>query len=169
MRRLLRDFLDISLMSAGALKLRVTKFSLNRVLHGVAQRLTRLAHLREQTLVVAPAEERLVRADADLIERVVTNLVGNALSHGPAGLPVTLTVGVSPTGGARVEVLDEGTPITAGQRVQLFQPRVRGAGAAEGGYGLGLAFARMAIEAHRGTIGTEPRGERGNRFFFEIP
>jgi signal transduction histidine kinase len=169
MRRMLRDFLDVTLMDAGRLKLRVAASSLPRLLTSVASRLARVADERGQVLRVASTDELTARGDVDLLERVVTNLVGNALAHGPANSDVTLRALVAPSGATRVEVIDAGECLPLEDRARLFRPRARGLKAATQGYGLGLAFSRMAVEAHGGRIGVEPHLEGGNCFFFEIP
>ncbi len=169
MRRMLRDFLDVTLFDSGHLKLRLSAFPLAPLMTAAVSRLTRVANRRGQQLVTTASASPTVRADAELIERVVTNLVSNATQHAPADHPITVALGVSPAGRVRVEVRDLGDPLTAAERARLFEPLARGPAATTQGFGLGLAFCRLAIEAHGGTLGVESAQPRGNTFFFELP
>ncbi len=163
MRRMLSDMLDISLYEAGQLKLRKSRFCLAELSKAVARRLTKIAAEKGQ-VVLLDLETSFVDADPELLERVVSNLLGNAIAHGPANEPITLSVR-----GGRVEVKDNGNTITSPERERIFEPLTRGASASTNGYGLGLAFCRLAIASHGGKIGVEPNEEKGNRFFFELP
>jgi signal transduction histidine kinase len=169
MRRMLRDFLDVTLFDSGHLKLRLSTFPFAPLLTSAVSRLTRSASRRGQRLSTSSSAAPTVRADAELIERVVTNLVSNALHHAPANQPVTVALGLGPTGGARVEVRDLGEPLAEPDRARLFEPLVQGPTVSRHGYGLGLAFCRLAIEAHGGVIGVQPGQPTGNTFFFELP
>ncbi|MDL4818325.1 HAMP domain-containing sensor histidine kinase [Actinomadura opuntiae] len=96
-------------------------------------------------------------ADRDRLHQVVANLLDNAVRHGPAGRPVTVTArpGAGP-GGLVIEVADEGPGIPPDERARVFQRFSRGAGNGTGtpggGTGLGLAIANWATELHGGDI-----------------
>ncbi len=96
--------------------------------------------------------------DPDRIAQVISNLVGNALEHGPPDRPVR--VGVREDGaGAILTVTNEGDPIAAEVRSSLFDPFVRGGPAVRpGGLGLGLFIAHQIVAAHGGslTFASEP-------------
>ena len=163
MRRMLSDMLDISLYDAGQLKLRRSRFLLDDLSKAVARRLTKIAAEKGQ-IVLLDLEASPVEADPELLERVISNLVGNAIAHGPANEPITLSVR-----GGRVEVRDNGNTISSADRERIFEPLTRGASASTTGYGLGLAFCRLAVASHGGKIGVEPNEGKGNCFFFELP
>ncbi|MCE7796224.1 ATP-binding protein [Sphingobium sufflavum] len=98
-----------------------------------------------------------IRGDARLIGRAVENVVRNALRHSPpeGRIRVTLThKGVEDW----IMIEDEGPGIPQGQLKRMFEPFVRGE---TGGYGLGLAIARRAVQAHRGRISAENRDPTG--------
>ena len=110
-------------------------------------------------------------ADRDKIERVVTNLVDNAVKYTPNGGQITLA--------ARAEaehlllsVTDTGPGIPEEQRQRIFErfAQVKGDTRARRGFGLGLAYCRLAVEAHGGRIWVEPGpGGVGSRFAFTLP
>ena len=163
MRRMLSDMLDISLYDAGQLKLRKSRLCLAELTKSVARRLTKIAAEKGQ-VVLLDLETSQVDADPELLERVLSNLVGNAMAHGPSNEPITVSVRRG-----RVEVRDNGNTISSADRERIFEALTRGSGASKNGYGLGLAFCRLAVASHGGKVGIEPNAEKGNCFFFELP
>lgn len=128
----------------------------------------------------APAAERGVRIAADLpsgqvvaeanaekVQRVLFNLIQNALRHTPADGSVT--VRARPAGGdVEVEVADDGEGIPAGAGERVFEAFYRGDDSrGEDGAGLGLAISRAIVEAHGGRIWLEDGGP-GTRVRFTL-
>jgi len=101
---------------------------------------------------------RHVRADEDLLRRTLANLIENAIRHAPKGSVVRVTSGQQ-AGATEIRVADAGVGVPAKMRESIFDPFVR-LEADEGrtartGHGLGLAFCKLAVEAHGGWIGVE--------------
>jgi two-component system sensor histidine kinase KdpD len=122
-----------------------------------------------QVDVALPAALPLVRCDAVLIERVLVNLVENAVKHTPTGTRVTIGAGVEGDALA-VTVRDAGPGLPPGRERHIFEKFARGdAESAVPGVGLGLAIARTIVEAHGGSIraGNAPGG--GAEFVFTLP
>ncbi len=92
-------------------------------------------------------------ADADLATRVLANLVENAIRHTPEDSAVSVTVR-EVAGGVEWRICDAGTGIPEDQRAQVFA-RFETAGSSSQNRGLGLAFCKLAVEAHGGTIWIE--------------
>jgi signal transduction histidine kinase len=104
---------------------------------------------RDGVVVDVVTEPVRVRGNADELARAVQNLVDNAVRH--AQHRVRLTV----TGGARVEVADDGSGISEADRELVFDRFVRlddGRARSAGGSGLGLAIVRGIVESHGGTV-----------------
>ncbi len=172
MRRMLADVLDICLAQNGALRLRSTRVAMPALVASVARRLERAARERHQALVVEILDgPNTITGDAELLERVVVNLASNAMTHGPAGQPITIRVrGEAAT--CIVEVVDMGKTIEAAERTRIFGMFEQiGAPSPHTamGRGLGLAFAQLAVSAHGGTIAVEPATLRGNLFRIALP
>lgn len=121
-----------------------------------------------------------VRVDRIRLEQALTNLVTNAITHGPPHAEVTIAARIEtttspadhlPSDGAHllIEVLDQGDGVAAGDAASLFEPFRRGPGARGPGAGLGLATAAAAIKAHHGTIGVTSRDGGGARFWLRVP
>ena len=117
-----------------------------------------------------PPEPVLLQCDADVIRRVIANLISNAIKYTtPDG-----TIIVTLQRGDRcvtIEVSDDGAGIPADQHKHIFEKfgQVAGGGEHRHSSGIGLAFCRMAVEAHHGRIGVDSEPGRGSRFWFTLP
>jgi predicted ATPase/signal transduction histidine kinase len=119
--------------------------------------------------VVAPLPP--VDADLGLIERVLENLIGNALQHTPAGGSVRLRIEPAAEG-VRVAVADTGAGIAAADLPFVFDRYYRSAEARRlgaGGAGLGLAITKRILELHGAGIDVESERGRGTCFSFCLP
>jgi len=109
--------------------------------------------------------------DGALVRRVIENFVTNALRHTPAGGPIRIAI-TSNAGRVRVAVHDEGHGVPPEERERIFEKFGAVEVRPESAYrfvGLGLAFCKLAIEAHGGTIGVDPGVPAGSTFWFELP
>jgi len=117
----------------------------------------------DRTITLRGVAEAVVDGDGPRIQRVLRNLVGNAVQHTRPGTPVTVTVGVE-DGGVAVAVRDEGDGIAPEHLPHVFErfyradpSRSRDNG---GSSGLGLAIVEAIVTAHGGTVGvTSAPGE----------
>jgi K+-sensing histidine kinase KdpD len=106
-----------------------------------------------------------------LVRRVLENLVSNGIKHTPQGSALAIEVTSRP-GRVRVAVRDEGEGVPIEARQRIFEKFGSVAVRKDSTYhsvGLGLAFCKLAIEAHGGTIGVEHATPRGSIFAFELP
>ncbi|WP_257451369.1 sensor histidine kinase [Archangium lipolyticum] len=108
--------------------------------------------------------------DGDRLAQVVTNLVGNALQHGPGGTPVRVSTRGEDSS-VLLEVHNEGRPIPAGVLPGLFEPYRRGpeAGARQGSLGLGLFITRRIVLGHGGTLEVRSTEAEGTTFTVRLP
>jgi signal transduction histidine kinase len=112
-----------------------------------------------------------VRADPDLVETILSNLVSNAVKYSPEGREVTVTVREEP-GWVAVDVTDSGNGIAEEDLSKLFQPfgRLQGAIAAGiQGTGLGLHLSRGLAQAQGGDIDVTSRSGEGSTFTLRLP
>jgi two-component system OmpR family sensor kinase len=117
-------------------------------------------------------EPTTIEGDEARLRQVVTNLVGNAVNHTPAGTNIEIAVGVG-DGRARLEVRDHGggvDPVKARRVFERFYradpSRGRGNG---GGNGLGLAIVAAIVGAHDGQVGVGPTPGGGATFVVDLP
>ncbi len=127
-----------------------------------------------RAVVVEPSESEVVGLwDARGLDRVVHNLVQNALKYSPEGGRVTIRIGRVDEGDgawAELAVLDEGIGIPARDLTRIFQPYFRGSNVGTiSGTGIGLAGARNIVEAQGGTIEIGSRTPRGTIVTVRLP
>jgi two-component system CheB/CheR fusion protein len=103
--------------------------------------------------------------DAALVERVLHNLVGNAVRYCAEGGSITVIAQAHQDAGVTIDVINDGPLIDPEMRERLFAKYAKGAG---GKRGFGLYFCRLACEAHGGTIEYAPIEER-SRFCIRLP
>jgi signal transduction histidine kinase len=114
-----------------------------------------------------PPEEVVAEANAEKVQRVLFNLIQNAIRHTPADGSVTVRARAA-TGGVEVEVADDGEGVPPGDGERVFEAFYRGdAARGEDGAGLGLAISRAIVEAHGGRIWLEDGGP-GTRVHFTL-
>ena len=109
-----------------------------------------------KVILIADVCTTRVKVDPDLATRVLANLVENAIRHSPEGLAVTVTV-EAVVDGTRWRIRDAGRGVSEDQRAQVFA-RFETVGSAGDNRGLGLAFCKVAVEAHGGRIWIEDGG-----------
>ena len=167
MRRLVADLLLLARADAGR-KTPREPVDLAAIVREAAGEVAPLAEHHE--LEVNVDGEVLVEGSADDLHRLVLNLLQNALVHTPAGTEVCLRLHTADSGGAVLEVEDDGPGIPAKLRDRLFERFVRGHGdTGGGGSGLGLAIVRAVAETHGGTVEVAERAGGGSRFTVTLP
>ena len=116
-----------------------------------------------------PPRLPLVDLDADMIRRVIINLMDNSIKYTPEGGVVTISARAAPAE-VIVSVRDTGPGIPSDQHTRIFARFARlQREAAPKGMGLGLTFCKLAIEAHGGKIWVESQVGHGSTFSFRLP
>jgi signal transduction histidine kinase/CheY-like chemotaxis protein len=161
--------LDVSKLDAGAVTPRPCEFAVQAVLDRVEQDFALAAQAKGLRLRVRPSALRAV-TDPVLMERILINLVGNAVryTHNGGVLVACRRRGAK----ARLEVWDTGVGIPADQRERIFEEFYQGrpaAGDTAPGLGLGLAIVRRLAELLHVTVDLRSREGRGSVFAIEVP
>jgi len=161
------QMLDVSRMEAGKMELKREPCDLISVARDVIGTLRPLAESR--TLVVESANPVTASCDGELIRRVLANLVGNAIKFTATTGRVAITAAVEGDR-VRVNVTDNGSGIPPEKHQLIFEKFGQIADRSRrGGFGLGLTFCKMAVEAHGGTIGVGSTPGHGSTFWFSLP
>ena len=170
MAEMISSLLDVNRLEAGEMPVDRQAVDLCNLAADAVRSLGGLT-IGRQVTQVAPGGSVLCDCDAALIRRVVGNLLGNALKFTPESGTITITV-ARVDGRPRVEVADTGPGIPADFLDRVFDKFSQaGEGRARKRYstGLGLAFCKLAIEAHGGVVGVSSDVGKGSRFWFELP
>ncbi|NWG17747.1 MAG: GAF domain-containing protein [Chloroflexi bacterium] len=171
------SLLDISRMESGQLTLEAEPTELATLVDSVCVELSPLAHELEVALnSEVGTDVPLINVDRDKIERVLQNLVDNALKYSPAQTAITIRAhqpgsADTPPGFVRVDVADQGPGVPDEYKSRLFDRfvQIKGRHGARRGIGLGLTFCKMAVEAHGGRIWVENNPGGGSLFAFTVP
>jgi signal transduction histidine kinase len=147
------------------------RFSLCDLLVDVVRKLELAVGGRQQRVrVFRRGELPDAMADADMIERVLTNLLDNATQHAPQGSEIRIEIDTDAGGRLQVTVLDTGPGIPAELRGELFsRPSPVAQAHRPGGGGLGLLIVQRLLQQHGCKIGLVQRAGYGAAFKFDLP
>jgi two-component system, NtrC family, sensor histidine kinase KinB len=170
MNAMIQELLESSRLESGTMKLRSQPLELVELVDDI------VSHIGSHRVrVQLPASTRpikvIVTADAERVERVLTNLITNALKYSPSSSHVTIRV-QRQRGQAVVSVVDKGAGIPREELARLFQRFTRGRAGSRAdvaGLGLGLYIARLIVEAHGGQLWAESALDKGSTFSFSLP
>jgi PAS domain S-box-containing protein len=169
-QRLTNSLLDINRLEAGQAVGNRQSVSPSALASEAAEAILPIAQNKSQELTqnVSP-DLPLVLVDADMIKRVLINLLENAVKYTPQGSKVSIG-GQGKGAWVLMWVQDSGPGIPPADRERIFDKYTR-LHAKEGprGLGLGLAFCRLAVEGHGGRIWVESNPGEGSRFCFTLP
>lgn len=168
--RLILNLLDLAKGDEGKLFAKRTDVALGSLVNELMAELAVTAAARGTHLEAKLAVER-VSADPDLLRRLLMNLLDNAMRHAPPGS--TVSVAARSTGeGVELSIQDQGPGVPSELRDRIFDPFVQAERSQQDltrtGRGLGLAFCRLATEAHGGRIWIE-EGSPGAIFKLVLP
>lgn len=173
MGRMVLNLLDIARSEDGALVPTWTMVDVAGLLEGVLRDQTRTAALRQIVLERTASSLPTIEADADLLRRMLENLVENAIRHSPRGAAVRAALRTTANGDLEVRVSDSGSGVPDAAKARVFEKYVRleheTMHSAGGNRGLGLTFCRLAAEMHGGTIRVEDNSPQGSVFVVCLP
>ena len=169
LERLLDQLFDIARLEACELPIHPCYADVVGLARRVTARMEALARQREVVLAGPEDGEAAAWCDVDLVDKVVSNLVHNALKFSSEGGQVRVDVS-SQGEEVLVEVLDQGPGVPESARDHIFHRLYQLDGTDGQGSGVGLALAREIVALHGGQIGVSAGpGGSGSRFWFRLP
>ena len=166
--RMANDLLDVSRLEQGKMPLEMKSCDLIELAREVV---INFPSDEMRQVIVENGKPASVECDAGLVRRVLENLVSNGIKHTPAGTEVRVSAVTGETA-VRVQVRDNGGGVPAEVRQRIFEKFGGVRTRANGDYhsvGLGLAFCKLAVQAHGGAIGVEDAEGGGSVFWFDLP
>jgi signal transduction histidine kinase len=168
LRTIIRDLTDDIQVASGRFSINKAKVDLCALVHRLIQ--SQAQAFADHQIVIQDGEACTVLGDADRLERVVQNLVSNAVKYSPRDTQVTVRIEKKESV-ALLTVTDQGQGISPEDQKVLFQPFGRGRSAerlAEG-TGMGLYVVKQIIEAHGGQITIQSTPDQGTTFQIQLP
>jgi PAS domain S-box-containing protein len=173
MKRMIDTLVDVARLDGGQVEPKASALLLGSF---VQQLVVRLEGLRLKGVLDAgrltveiPADLPPVLADPDLLERILLNLLTNAMKYSPPETPVRVEARLK---GSEVEiaVIDQGAGIAPEDQARIFERFYRSQNIQRrDSVGLGLYITRKLVETHGGRIGIESEPGKGSTFFFTLP
>jgi NtrC-family two-component system sensor histidine kinase KinB len=169
MKALVNDLLDLSKIEAGRIELEFEGVQVQSLFEHVSTLFQSQAEMKGVTLTSEPVGNLPdIRADANKITWVLTNLISNALRYTDKGGYVTMTARQV---GQHVYIIvhDDGPGVPIEYQSRIFEKFVQVSGQESGGSGLGLAICKEIVRAHGGAIWVESTPGHGSDFTFTLP
>ncbi len=169
LERLVSDILDTTRLNSQTKTLTVTHIDIYELVQDSLNIVVPSAHRRNHsfsTSIQSDLED--LQGDIDLLQRVLINILGNAVKYTPDGGEINLTV-YDDAHNVYFEISDNGPGVLPDDEAYIFELFFRGKTNRVKGAGIGLAFSKLAIEAHGGMIWLDLKVDTGAKFVFYIP
>ncbi len=170
--RLVNDLLMISRGDAGAIQLNYSSVAVLDLARDTVSLLEPLAEEKEQKLVLTGDEGANVQADPVFLRQALINVVHNAIKYSPPRMTTSLCVERVNSHSVTISVTDTGPGIAPEHAAHVFDRFYRvdtGRSRDAGGFGLGLAIAQWAVQAHKGSISVSSAPGQGSTFRITLP
>ncbi|MBI9064742.1 MAG: tetratricopeptide repeat-containing sensor histidine kinase [Marinilabiliaceae bacterium] len=171
MLNMVMNILDVNKYESRQLKLQRSKVNLLEVIRESYKDYEFSAQQQKITIGMQCHEHSWVEVDADLIYRVMSNLISNAISYSPVNGRIDIEVTYIEEDLLMVSVKDEGPGVSELNKDIIFEP-YKGSDRNAGHYsstGLGLAFCKLVVQAHGGLIGVDNKQAGGSSFWYTLP
>ncbi len=169
--RLIEQLLDLEQLEAGQAVLHKSSGSLGTLVVEAVEEVHPVAEGKGHVLNfdLGSDDIPLVEMDAEMIRRVLINLLENAIKYSRAEGKISVTLDKLDNE-LRVGISDNSPGVPSEDQTRIFEKfaRVQRKGRPKG-LGLGLAFCRLAVEAHEGRIWVESQPGQGSTFYFTLP
>jgi len=173
LHRMILNLLDMSRSDDAGLRMQTGHMDLLRIAREVRDQVHHRSQQDGKTVVVATEQQTVgLYGDPVILRRVLENLIDNSIKYTPSGGTITIELSQTSTG-ALLRVRDQGPGVPEAYRESVFDKYAQldrdAARRARSSRGLGLAFCRLAVEAHGGRIWIEDNEPRGAVFCVALP
>lgn len=162
---------DLTFNKATEIPLNISAFSLHDLLDACIHKLN-VPSDKNVHIVVLPHEDMIITADKMHMINIIDNLLENAVKYSREKAEIEIDYRKCDNDHVRLSVKDNGFGIPKSEQEHVFEKFYRGRIGFDkniAGMGLGLAYVRMLVEAHRGNIRIESELNHGSSFIIELP
>jgi signal transduction histidine kinase len=169
MRDMITTLLDVGRLEAGQMPLRLQMHDVAEIGRNAATKFSPVLNHRRMECDLPPDPVRMF-CDGDVIRRVLENLISNAIKFTKSDGCILVTVEANETY-VTISVTDDGEGIPPNQHKRIFEKfgQTDSGSQRQNSTGIGLAFCRLAVEAHEGKIGVQSELGKGSTFHFSLP
>lgn len=168
--QLVQEMRDLSLIESGQMPVKLMPTPLLPIIQASIDPLLSLSEDKQQTISVGVPEDCLVLADSQQAQRVIKNIVHNAIKFAPVGGSIKINAWVNDNHEEMViSIWNNGPSISQEHLPRIFERFYQADRARSDGTGLGLAIARHIILSHGGRIWAASEAGDGTTFFFTLP
>jgi signal transduction histidine kinase len=166
---MINNILDVAKMEAGKMELKLAPTNMREVAARVIELMESLGQRKHIKFEIEGPEQLIVSADVGLMERMFTNLIGNAIKFTPDNGVITTGIAEEADGTVRAWVKDTGDGIPPEYLDKVFEKFEQVKGQKAGGTGLGLTICKYVASAHLGKVWVESELGHGSKFIFSFP
>ena len=166
------SLLDLTRIEYGELKLNFQKIDLNEFINNFISSISNLSKKKNIKIEYEPNHEGYVNADPQAIERIMNNLIDNAIKYSKNGSTINISTLNETDKYIKVKVEDSGTGISDEDQDHIFSRFYRTASARASdnqGSGLGLAIVKHLVNSLNGEVGIDSKHKDGSIFWFSLP
>ena len=168
LRGMIDDILNVTKLERGTMTLQLDNVDAEVLITRIKDNHEPVAGPKNIKLTVLPLPSKiLVTADPILLERVITNLMGNSLKFTPSGGSITLSAWEDAKQ-VFFAVEDTGPGIPEAKRKEIFEKYGQMEEHKSQGFGLGLAMCQLTVQLHKGDIWVESEVGKGSKFIFTV-
>jgi len=166
---MINTMLDIAEAEAGVMALKMSPVDVNALLHDICELYEPMTSEKSLKVLVDVPEAMVIRGDVQRLQRVVANLLDNAVKYTPAGGTIRLTANLNDHH-AELSIINTGPGIPAEKLPHVFERFYRTDASRSGpGYGLGLSLAHAIVHAHGGRMSVRSTPGDTTIFLVQIP
>lgn len=172
LEKLINELFELSKLEANQVKAKKEPFIISELVSDISSKYQLIAQTKHIEIQTELSKELPpVYADVSLIERVMQNLIDNAIKYTPEGGKITIQTKQSNGTGVEVSVSDTGIGIPENEREQIFARYYKANNFTDlkNSTGLGLAIAKKILDLHNSTLDLVSKEDKGSSFIFKLP
>jgi len=167
--RMIETLLDVARLDAGHMPVEKQVARVEEIVEEAIEQVAPQAEAKGLHVGLKIGPDLMAWADPELLQRVIINLVGNAIKFTPRGGSIVVRAEYEASKALLLSVQDDGPGILLEDQARIFDRFTQTGQRRQWGSGLGLTFCKLAVEAHGGRIWVESTPGKGSTFYLSLP